>query len=111
MGLFGRVPGSAPYKLFEQVEGAVLESQASPGSTMTAVITARVPRGRRFKWRATAKAGEDGRARIRVPYATGSDAPVATGDTYRMTLGDSTRDVEVSDREVRSGAIVPVTGE
>jgi asparagine N-glycosylation enzyme membrane subunit Stt3 len=96
-----------PYKLYEIVEGAVLEAHAAPGSTVRAQIAIRTPL-RSFEWTAIALAGDDGVARLRVPYPTIGGGRVHAQGRYRVELGGRTADVEVRDEQVRAGAAVPV---
>jgi hypothetical protein len=103
--------GETPYKLFEVVEGAVLEVPASPGEEVTASLRLRPP-GRSevvFEWKAIA--AEDGVARLRVPYPTEpatSEHAVASEGSYRVQAGDATASVAVPEGAVRSGEVLRV---
>ncbi len=97
----------APYKLFEVVEGAVLEHRGPPGAELRAEVEVRTP-GRRFTWAATAVADARGRARLRVPYATATELPVAPVGPYRVSVDGRVRRVPVTEEQVRRGATIPV---
>ncbi len=108
--LFGLAPeqGAVPYKLFELVEGAVLEIRDEPGTAVSAQVAVVTPTRRRFVYRAETRVGEDGVARLRVPYATQTQLPAHPVSRYRVTVGETRYDVAVSDAQVREGAVVPV---
>jgi len=103
-------PHAVPYKLYEVVPGALLEIAAPAGTQVEASVTVRAPGGRRFEYRAHASADGDGMARLRVPYATETDAPVRPIGPWRVRAGDESRRVSVSEQAVRAGAVVPVGG-
>jgi dolichyl-diphosphooligosaccharide--protein glycosyltransferase len=95
-----------PYKLFEIVPGAVLEARAEPGTRLSAEVVVTTPLGRRFRYRAATRAGEDGVARLRVPYATDSEAPVRTEGAYQVRLGEQRTRTQIADRDVREGGVI-----
>ena len=104
---------TAPYKLFERVRGALLVVAAEPGEAVEARLPVLASSGRRFVFRARARAGADGAARLRVPYAT--EAPAATGarrtrsvGDWRVHAGGAVRLVAVSERAVAEGLEVRV---
>ncbi len=110
---------SAPYKLFERVEGARLELSLRPGQQLTAELPLKTPSGRRFVYRALVRADADGMARMRVPYANPEDRPrirltqrvsraIALGP-YAMRAGDRRFRVHVTEAQVRGGATVSVS--
>jgi hypothetical protein len=66
------------------------------------------PTGRRFRYETQAVADESGHARLRVPYATGSEGAVRALGPYRIALGDRERDVEVGEEDVASGRTIRV---
>jgi len=101
-------PGIAPYKLFEKVAGAVLEVHAAPGSEVAATLTLYSPFGRRFDYVARANAGDDGVARLRVPYASDGRTPVGAHGPWLVRADGATRPVPVSDEAVLDGATVVV---
>lgn len=108
--LFGRrAPRPAiPYKLFEIVPGAVLEAEAEPGTPVSARLGLRSPLGRRFRWEARTTAGADGRARLRVPYATRGPHPTRALAPYRVEVGERAFAVPVPEAAVLEGATVAV---
>jgi len=99
---------SIPYKLFERVEGALLEIASVPGGPVQVEAGLETPLGRRFAWRASADADAGGVARLRVPYATDGAYPVRMLGPYQVTTQRGTWLVEVPDAAVRAGARVPV---
>lgn len=102
-------PGTPPYKLFERVEGAVLEVLAAAGEEVIVTLRLATPGGRRIDYEAKGTAGSDGVARMRVPYATGtpeSEEAVATEGPYRVRSGGGIRPQTISETAVREGAIM-----
>ncbi len=97
----------SPYKLFELVEGAVLEVRGKPGARLTARLGVETPTGRRFVYRTETFADAEGVARLRLPYATHTDAPTAPLGPYRLGYAGETRRLALSDQDVVSGRIVP----
>jgi asparagine N-glycosylation enzyme membrane subunit Stt3 len=102
--------GTIPYKLFEVVEGAVFEARAAPGTEMLAQLPIVTSLGRRFRYRASARADGEGRVRLRVPYATESTQPTRSVGSYRVRLGDAALSVSVTEADVREGAVIAVGG-
>ena len=106
--LRGAAPGfvEVPYKLFEVVEGAVLEVPAWPGTQVVAEVAVETPSGRRFVYRAEARSGAGGRALLRLPYATTDRASQrftrALGP-YRVQRRNSSLEVEVPPEAVQRG--------
>jgi dolichyl-phosphooligosaccharide-protein glycotransferase len=113
LALFGRraTPGAPPYKLFELVEGAVLEAHGVPGTPVEAQVTVRSPSGRRFVYSARGQTDESGIARLRVPYATLTRMPVRPTGPYRLRIGARDFEVAVSEDAVRRGDTVAVGGD
>jgi asparagine N-glycosylation enzyme membrane subunit Stt3 len=97
------------YKLFEIVQGAVIEVIAEPNSRVTAAVTIESPSGRHFNYSANATTNDSGIARMRVPYSTGSTSPVHATGPYRISSGFQIARVDVDDAEVRNGSTVPIT--
>jgi hypothetical protein len=81
---------NVPYKLFEVVEGAVLEVVArSPDARVEANLVVTTAVGREFVYTARASAGADGIARLRLPYSnesSGDDAQ-ARASKHRTRTG------------------------
>jgi len=101
-------PGVAPYKLFERVAGAVLEVHAAAETPVEARLVLDTPFGRSFEYTASAIAGGDGIARLRVPYASQGTTPVASRGPWLIRVGDTTRPVAVSEEAVLHGDTVVV---
>jgi asparagine N-glycosylation enzyme membrane subunit Stt3 len=98
-----------PYKLFEVVEGALLEIELEPGARAVASAEVITASGRRFRYSARGVADASGTARIRVPYASeGPPGSARTRTAWRIEAGGQRRCVEVSEQAVRSGAVVRV---
>jgi dolichyl-diphosphooligosaccharide--protein glycosyltransferase len=102
--------GAPPYRLFEVVEGAVLAVPAPPGELAQAELALRSPLARTLVFRARARAGADGIARLRVPHPTHADSPVRAAGAWRVLAGGREWRVDVSLAEVREGAVVAVGG-
>lgn len=101
--------GPGPLKLFEVVAGARIEvSGAAPGVEVLAHVDVHTKEGRRFRWGTRARAGADGRATLRVPYATGPNGTSAAS-VYGVRAGVRAGSVAVPGAAVVSGAAVPVS--
>jgi hypothetical protein len=105
-----RRPSLAPYKLFEVVEGAVLEYRGDPGVEVTAHLKIRTPTGRRFVYRASTAADREGLARLRVPYASVTTAPARPAGPYTVRVGGKSQRIRVSEAQVRQGAVIAIGG-
>lgn len=105
----GELPTRAiPYKLFEIVEGAVLEARLPKGEEMEVRVQLVTNLGRRLPFRARAVAGAGGWARVRLPYPTGGTAPTRTVGPYRVYIGADEHRVRVSEQDVVLGRAVPL---
>jgi asparagine N-glycosylation enzyme membrane subunit Stt3 len=99
--------GYVAYKLFERVDGALVEVAAPPGAQVKLELDLVTPLGRRPQFEIEARADDDGWARLRVPYATDPGPPVHAEGPYRVRVGDAdVRSLEVPDEAVRSGAVI-----
>jgi asparagine N-glycosylation enzyme membrane subunit Stt3 len=105
-----RGPSLAPYKLFEVVEGAVLEYRGDAGVEVTAELKLRTPTGRRFVYRASTLADREGLARLRVPYATATMAPTRPVGPYTLRSAGRSQRIRVSEAQVRQGAVIAIGG-
>ncbi|MEE2675196.1 MAG: hypothetical protein VX466_15465 [Myxococcota bacterium] len=89
-----------PYKLFEAVEGAVLNVTGSPpGQPVFVELEVTTPAGRKFSYRASARASRQGLARVRVPYA---------GEGYIVRTESGIHEVAVREDQVVSGYEIEV---
>lgn len=95
-----------PYKLFEVVEGALIEVPAEPGSWVFASLPLTSDAGRRFVFEAAVLSGSDGLARLRVPYATSGSSRTRAGGRYRVRTDDRTWRVAVDEVEIVEGRTV-----
>ncbi|WP_157061370.1 hypothetical protein [Anaeromyxobacter dehalogenans] len=104
-------PAASPrpaFALFGLVPGAWLAvTGASPGDEIRAEVEVRSNTGRTFGWRTQARAGPDGRARLRVPYATGANGSSEAG-AFEVVSGGRTRIAAVPEAAVLGGAEVVV---
>ena len=96
------------YKLFEIVKGAVLEVETTPQTRVRVSLTIDTPSGRSFLYLASADAGDDGIARLRVPYSTASETPIHAEGPYRISAGTRLSRVHVNEVDVRDGLTVAV---
>jgi hypothetical protein len=106
LGYGGRDWATAPIKLLEVVAGAVLVVPAGATADASARVVVETQTGRRFRYQARGRAGEDGLARLRVPYPTDASAPTRALTRYQVTSGAKSWQVEVSDTDVRSGSVI-----
>jgi len=96
--------------IWERVAGARLEVAGTSGERVQLALELECPAaGERWSWVGSAIVGEDGVARVRVPYST--DMP--NGDTrargpLRLQVGARTLDVMVREADVRAGNTVAV---
>ena len=97
-----------PFKLFERVEGAVLEARGEPGELLTAKVSIASPIGRRFPFRAASRADAGGTARVRVPYSTDASAHARATGAYTVRIGGASWQVEVPDAAVREGNLIRI---
>ena len=105
----GRVPrGTIPYKLFEVVAGAVLQVRGEPGKEVRAELWLTTPLGRRFRYRAVARANAQGVARLRVPYASEPATSVVADGPYRVFAAGAVLTAPVPEHAVRRGEVVVV---
>ncbi len=101
----------APYKLFEVVPGAVLAVRAPPGAVVEASLTLETPVRSTFVYGTRGRADDHGIARLRVPYSTEPRVgPAAVGARGRYRISESGREhhVDVTDAQVREGAVIDV---
>jgi dolichyl-diphosphooligosaccharide--protein glycosyltransferase len=102
----GTPRGTIPYKLFERVEGAVIEVPAAGGSTLVASLRLRTNLARSFVYRAEATAGADGVARLRVPYPTTRSAPTHAEEPWQLSLGGLSWRLELPEGAVARGEAI-----
>ncbi len=95
-------------EIFGAVPGARLEaSGAVPGVAVRAQGSMRTNQGRRFAWAAEAVADANGRATLRLPYATGMNGTVEAGP-WTVTDGSGAATLAVAEDDVLRGAAVAV---
>jgi dolichyl-diphosphooligosaccharide--protein glycosyltransferase len=107
----GRGGITIPFKLFERVEGALLQASAPAGTRVRAQIEV-ASRAITFEFRVWGHTDETGVASLRLPYATGQDGPVSTADRWRVEVGDRILEYRVEEIDVQEGRIVePLPGQ
>lgn len=99
--------GRPAFKLYEHVAGARLAGRAAPGAPVEVRLPVETPAGRRFVFSARARAGDDGRFALRLPYATGSAGAVRTG-ALEVRAGGRVGTARVTDADVREGRRVAI---
>ncbi len=100
-------PPRSALKVFEVVPGALVRvGGAHPGAPLQAVARVTTDSGRTFTWGAAVRAGPDGTAVLRVPYAQGANG----GSTAELEVGDGASRVAapVTEADVRAGRVVDV---
>ncbi len=100
--------GTAPYKLWAVVPGALLEGPAAPGEEVWARLALESPTGRRFVFHARATGDAEGVARLRVPYPTQSSQPTRALGPYRVRSVSGTWRVRVPEQAVLAGEVIRV---
>jgi asparagine N-glycosylation enzyme membrane subunit Stt3 len=101
--------GRPNYKVFEIVPGARITGRARPGAEVQAELRIAMGKRGRMIFRSQARAGDDGRYEIAVPYP--NDVPgreIRPGRAYQLRSEGREAAVVVTDSEVRSGALVEV---
>ena len=103
---------SAQIRVYERVAGAQIVGEAPAGSVVVALVRL-ASDGEPFVYRASAQADSAGRYRLRLPYASETDAGGVRGDdgvrvvdAIRVVAQGQDETVEVSEDAVRSGAVV-----
>lgn len=87
--------------LFERVEGAAVEGNASPGS----VVSASLLLGGRYPYTAWAVTDAQGRYLLRLPVPSGvKDPGLGTSEAWTLTVDGQATPLQVSEAQVRSGA-------
>jgi hypothetical protein len=96
------------FKLFQPVPGLRLVVLTSPGARVEASVRLRTAAGRQETWRTARLADPDGRAALRLPYATGANGEV-TADSWQVADGRTVAEVPVLERDVLQGATVELS--
>jgi dolichyl-diphosphooligosaccharide--protein glycosyltransferase len=100
-----------PYKLFEIVNGALLEIRTQPGDEVRVALGLSAPARRKLVWRANERAGSDGVARVRVVYptsqATASGLVHANG-VYHIGTASGSLSAQVTEHEIATGSILRI---
>lgn len=96
----------AVVKIFELVEGALIEGRSRRGTTVELKVAVTTRAGRTFDWVRTAPLDSDGSYSFRCPYSSSEGRVTVTISTANRDLRSIV--VEVPDSAVRSGAAVRV---
>jgi asparagine N-glycosylation enzyme membrane subunit Stt3 len=99
------------YKVFEVVPGAIITGKAKPFSIVLLRLPLATSANREFLFQDAAAAGQDGRYRFRVPYATTKQLQGATlvRDNYQVYgAGIPNRKVSITEQDVREGRTISV---
>ena len=97
-------PSQPFFKVYEHVAGARVEGRAPPGALVRFALGLTTPRGRSFTWRSHARAGADGRYRIRLPYSTrGAPPAVRPAAAYRVAAAGLRASLAVDEAAVQEG--------
>jgi len=91
------------WKVFQQVAGARLGVRTTPGAEVRAATSALSNAGRSFDWEVSGRAGPDGLARLRLPYASGVNGAVKAGP-WIVTDGAASAAVVIHEAEILAGA-------
>ena len=99
-------------KIFEYVKGANITGTASPNETVNINTTIRTNQGRTFAYSQSTTADSQGRYEFTVPYST--EGPIsgqtkfvtAPTGSYVVSYGNTTKDVNVSEKAVLNGGEV-----
>lgn len=95
---------------FQVVPGARIEATGEPGDILEVRIPFRPPSGGTRSFLARAQVGEDGVARVRVPYPTGiEDRPVVSRGAATWTLGAGAGELEIPEAAVLSGQTLRIS--
>jgi len=106
---FTATPRNAiPYKLFQLVEGALLEIEGETGTPVLATVRVKPPGRRPFLYRVRDQIDASGRARLRIPYSTDARLPVRARGPVRVAIGKEVVEVEISERDVLEGRRIQV---
>lgn len=98
----------APFKAFERVEGARVSIRgAAPFESTGVLVEVLTNGGRRVSWSSQVTADAEGRAILRVPYATGQNGASA-GSMYVAAAGPRVKYFAVPEAAVRRGDPVDV---
>ena len=95
-------------RLWERVEGAVLEARGEPGQRLEVELDIAWPGGHRAHWRDGEAVGEDGRVRLRLPWSTEGPNGTARVLTARWRLGGRGGDLRVPEAAVQEGRTIPL---
>lgn len=97
--------------IWERVEGAVLELEATPGSTLEVELQLEFPNAAlrpRITLRKGVQADPSGKARLRVPYATATPNGDGRVVAARWSSGVRGGTVNLTESDVRTGAVIPL---
>ncbi len=101
------VAAPALFQVYEHVPGARITGAAPPGTVVETSVALLTNRGRELRHVARARADQNGRFSLGVPYANrGAPPSVRVADHYALACPRGEARVVVTERDVRSGAEV-----
>lgn len=96
----GNLPPARLFKTFGVVPGArIVLSGGPPGGTVIARSTIQTNQNRVFEWKTSAPMSADGRAELRLPYATGKNGLVQAGP-YAISDGTHHGTLKLDEKDV-----------
>ena len=99
----GSLPPAHLFKTFGVVPGARIALRgAQPGATVTARSRIHTNQNRVFEWVTTAPVTAEGRAEVRLPYATGANGLVQAGE-YSISDGTHQGTLALDDKDILGG--------
>jgi asparagine N-glycosylation enzyme membrane subunit Stt3 len=91
-------------KIFERVDGALVEGAAEPGAAVRAKLRVASRDGESFEYRSLAHADESGRYSLRLPYSNERfSSNVMVGDHYLIGSSGQVRELRISEEDVQRG--------
>jgi asparagine N-glycosylation enzyme membrane subunit Stt3 len=96
---------------FEMVEGGTLRGRTLPGRPVLLSLDLRTNLGRTFRYTRRTVADGEGWYELTVPYWTvGPEESTRALGPYRLRTGEGEVLVDISEEDVRKGAVLPVDG-
>jgi dolichyl-phosphooligosaccharide-protein glycotransferase len=101
-------------KIFEYVRGANITGTVSPNETVKISTTINTGQNRNFEYSQSTMSDSQGKYKFTVPYSTGGPIPDQThfnsapSGPYKLSYGDMTKEVRVSEEAVLRGEEIKV---
>jgi len=106
--------GQKDVKTFENVPGAVIKGNATPGTKVVIGVPIKTNSGREFNYIQSNTTDSNGEFTLVVPYSTegpaswGTKFDTAPTGPYQMVVGDTAYEVRVPEEYVMSGSVITV---